>query len=597
MLFNSFDFAIFFAIVYCLYWAMGRKYHAQNALLLVSSFLFYGWWDVRFLYLFVLTTVVDFVCALMIARGEVGRWQRLIVSLVLMGAAFLCVTVQWHAANFPLALVHPRLIDWPTFLPHDRFPWLVLFGTATAVAAGNLLYPWLKCLGEERRRRVFIASSVISNLGVLAIFKYFNFFAETFASAVHAAFNVTPSAWTLHLVLPVGISFYTFQSLAYTIDVYRGQIAPVRRYTVLATFLSFFPQLVAGPIERARHVLPQFTRPRTTSLEQFREGAWLIAWGLFKKMVVADNMATIVNQIFGPYDGHHPSHLVPHDGLRMLLGIYAFAMQIYGDFSGYTDIARGVARLLGFELMLNFKLPYFAITPSDFWARWHISLSTWLRDYLYIPLGGNRRGTLKTYRNLFLTMVLGGLWHGANWTFVLWGAFHGVILIIYRVFAPNLDSNLKKTPKPDEAVSRAPRTPVVATYSTLGFLPAPLLDGVVIARFGQGLKRAILMLIMFHLTCIGWLLFRAQSMTAVSVFLRSIVFHPHLSPETIALARDFVFYGWFLIVFQFVQAYMGTLDPVRRFPWFIRLNIWIFIIMALFALTSGEAKSFIYFAF
>ena len=318
-----------------------------------------------------------------------------------------------------MARLHPTLtIDWGNLLPAGGIGWWV-FGSAAVVALMlNGLDGWLISFGERRRRVLFMTASVVSNLTVLGFFKYYNFFADSFVGIAHSLFGMTPSEWTLRIILPVGISFYTFQSLAYTIDVYRKKVDPVEQYLTVATCLSFFPLLVAGPIERPGHLFPQFMKPRSITWERWREGMWLIFWGLFKKVVVADNVATIVKAVFGPYDGSAPSHLVPHDGLRLLIGVYAFAFQIYGDFSGYSDIARGTARLMGFNIMLNFNLPYFATSPSDFWQRWHISLSTWLRDYLYIPLGGNRHGEKKTYRNLSLTMLLGGLWHGAAWTFL-----------------------------------------------------------------------------------------------------------------------------------------------------------------------------------
>jgi alginate O-acetyltransferase complex protein AlgI len=287
-----------------------------------------------------------------------------------------------------------------------------------------------------------------------------------------------------------------------------------------------------------------------------RQGIWLICWGLFKKMVVADNMARIVGDAFGPYDHLAGTAAIPHDGLRLLLGIYAFALQIYGDFSGYTDIARGVSKLFGFDVMLNFNLPYAALSPSDFWRRWHISLSTWLRDYLYIPLGGSRGGIFLTYRNLFLTMLLGGLWHGASWTFVLWGAYHGALLIVYRLL--DLRPEDKNYPR---------------------------------------WANALLWLVMLHLTCLGWLLFRAKNLTTISVFLQSILLHPHGSPEALAAFKSLVFFGWLLLLFQVVQYAMKTLDPMARWYWFIRLNVWILIIMSLLALASAQGTEFIYFAF
>lgn len=273
-------------------------------------------------------------------------------------------------------------------------------------------------------------------------------------------------------------------------------------------------------------------------------------------MVVADNVARIVNETFAPFDNLSSTMAVPEDGMRLLVAVYAFALQIYCDFSGYTDIARGTAKLLGFDIMVNFRLPYFATSPSDFWRRWHISLSTWLRDYLYIPLGGNRKGTFNLYRNLMITMVLGGLWHGAAWTFVLWGGFHGIVLILYRVLGSSSDE------------TRSSRWVSVL----------------------QGL-------LMFHIVCFGWLIFRAQNLTTIGVFVQSIFLHPHWSPEAMTCLKSLVFYSWFLVLFQIVQASIKTLDPMAHLPQFLRLNVWIFVIMSLLSVASKGGQEFIYFAF
>lgn len=274
-----------------------------------------------------------------------------------------------------------------------------------------------------RRRFAVLWISVATNLGILGFFKYYDFFITSAADAL-GAMGVSWNTTTLNFILPVGISFYTFQTLSYTIDAYRRKVPAERNLLTFATFVAFFPQLVAGPIERASHLLPQFRTVRRVSVEAWKTGWYLVAWGLFKKVVIADNLAESVDAVF--------AHNNP-GGLDVSLGVFAFVVQIYCDFSGYTDIARGVARVMGFELRRNFDQPYFAANPNDFWKRWHISLSSWLRDYLYIPLGGNRCGTAKTYRNLMITMLLGGLWHGASWTFVVWGGLHGGALCLHRM--------------------------------------------------------------------------------------------------------------------------------------------------------------------
>ena len=278
---------------------------------------------------------------------------------------------------------------------------------------------------DSRVRRRWLLLSLCANLGILGFFKYFNFFVDS-AAALLSAVGLQPHLPVLRVLLPVGISFYTFQTMSYTIDVYRRQLAPTRSFLDFALFVSFFPQLVAGPIERAGNLLRQFAAPRAVTRPMVESGCFLILAGFFRKLVIADGVAPLVDTVFAA-----PATA---DWLSLACGAAAFALQIYGDFAGYSDIARGVARLLGFELMVNFRQPYLSRSVTEFWRRWHISLSTWLRDYLYIPLGGNRHGTAATYRNLMLTMLLGGLWHGARWNFVVWGGLHGLFLAVHKFF-------------------------------------------------------------------------------------------------------------------------------------------------------------------
>ena len=344
MLFNSLVFPLFFAVVYLLLRLLPAR--GRNPLLLLASYVFYAFWDWRFLSLILLSTGVDFLCGRMLDRGAGGR-------------------------------------------------------------------------------RRWVALSVAVNLTILGTFKYLGFFVEEFA-ALAGHFGLSPSLPVLELVLPVGLSFYTFQSMGYTIDVYRGKVPACRSPLDFALFVAFFPQLVAGPIERASRLLPQIQRPRAITRGDVAEGAQLVLWGYFKKLFVADNLAVLVQRVFEGEPGATSGWLV-------LLAAYAFTWQLYCDFSGYTDIARGLARMMGFELTINFRLPFFASGPRDLWRRWHLSLSGWLRDYLYIPLGGNRRGTLRSHAAMMVTMVLGGLWHGANWTFALWGLYHGLALLVQRL--------------------------------------------------------------------------------------------------------------------------------------------------------------------
>ena len=274
-------------------------------------------------------------------------------------------------------------------------------------------------------RKLLLSLSMTVNLGMLGIFKYFNFFVDNFVDLLDRV-GLAPNTPLLQVLLPVGISFYTFQTMSYTIDAYRGQIAPVRRFVDFATYVSYFPQLVAGPIERARVLLPQITADqRSLSTESVGSGLGLVLMGLVKKVVLADGVAAVADRLYDDPAGAST--------ITALLGIVAFSLQIYGDFAGYTDIARGVSRLLGIELSLNFSQPYLARNITEFWRRWHISLSNWLRDYLYISLGGNRKGTLRTYAHLMITMLLGGLWHGASWNFVVWGGLHGLYLVVHKL--------------------------------------------------------------------------------------------------------------------------------------------------------------------
>jgi len=320
------------------------------------------------------------------------------------------------------------------------------------------------------RRKMFLAFSIMVNMGVLGIFKYFNFFASSLQAAL-GSLGLHPSFPTLHVILPVGISFYTFLSMSYTIDVYRGELKATRNPLDFMLYVAFFPHLVAGPIVRASYLLPQCQRPRVIKRAELENGIWLILMGYVKKVVIADRLAQIVDWSFS-------KPLPPFDNVNTWIVIYAFAFQIYGDFAGYSDIARGVSKLMGFDLVVNFRAPYLVSSPSLFWRHWHISLSTWLRDYLYVSMGGNRQGRWQTYRNLMVTMLLGGLWHGAGLAYVLWGLYHGLLLAAHRWW------------------SEFWRQPALPTASeTAG---------------GRGkLKRIVLVLVFFHITCVGWLLFRA----------------------------------------------------------------------------------------
>lgn len=403
---------------------------------------------------------------------------------------------------------------------------------------------------DAPRRKRLLWLSVASNLSLLGFFKYCNFFIES-ASGVMQLLGLDVSLHTLNIVLPVAISFYTFQALSYTIDVYRGELHPSGTFWDFFLGVLYFPHLVAGPIQRASSLLPQVLQPRHTTRQQWEDGLHLMMWGFFKKMFLADNLAPIVDQIF-----HKPD---PSGG-EVLVGVLAFTFQIYGDFSGYTDIARGVAKIMGFEFGLNFNLPYFARNPSDFWRRWHISLSSWLRDYLYISCGGNRGGEAKTYRNLMITMVLGGLWHGAAWNFVLWGFFHGSLLSVHRHVAPRMD-----------ALERATRLPA-SVWTAL--------------HIGS----------MFAITCYGWLLFRATSLSQITQMTAALA-NPLQGLDLGLLQRI----GWYVLplaVVQWVQWRTGELQFMRLsfIPGWSKPMIYGAMVYAT-AFLGGTPQSFVYFQF
>ena len=471
MVFNSVTFLIFFAVVYGLYVALPPR--AQNRMLLIASYVFYGSWDWRFLSLIVVSTLLDYTCALGIDASA-----------------------------------------------------------------------------ERRTRKAWLAASVAGNLGILGFFKYWGFFVENLHGLL-ATVGIALPVPVLDVVLPVGISFYTFQTMSYTLDVYRGEMPPHRGFLDFALYVSFFPQLVAGPIERARHLLPQVVAPRRIDRERIVTGMWFVLWGYFLKCFVADNLAPIADGVF---EGAGPD-----SALLVLVGLYAFAFQIFGDFAGYSSIAIGIAKLMGFDLMTNFRQPYLVTNPRDFWRHWHISLSTFLRDYLYVPLGGNRGSRVRTARNLSVTMILGGLWHGAAWTFVLWGAFHGALLAGHRAWT---------------RLRPAPRVPA-----------GPWLHALQVAA-------------MFHVTCLGWLLFRATSLTQAGDLLRTLATGPwSLSPEVARAMLDVAFFTLPVLAFQVLETLRGDSLAVLRLPEALRVPAAVLLIEALLIWGAFGGKEFIYFQF
>ena len=403
MLFNSIDFAVFLPIVFILYWFLFKSnLKLQNLLIVVSSYVFYGWWDWRFLSLIVFSTAVDYT---------VGQYLR----------------------------------------------------------------------NEENqlRRKVLLWTSILVNLGFLCLFKYYNFFIDNFTAAF-SFFGTEISASSLDIILPVGISFYTFQTLSYTIDVYKQKLEPTKDIIAFSAFVSFFPQLVAGPIERATNLLPQFYKERKFDYSRAVDGMRQILWGLFKKIVIADNCAQYANEIF--------NNSADYGGSTLILGALFFTFQIYGDFSGYSDIAIGTSRLFGFNLKQNFAFPYFSRDIAEFWRRWHISLSTWFRDYLYIPLGGSRGGAMMKVRNTFIIFIVSGFWHGANWTFIVWGALNAIY------FLPILLTNRNR--KNIDTVASGRLFPSPNEFLSMG------------ATFG--------------LTVIAWVFFRAENMGHAMAYISEI---------------------------------------------------------------------------
>ncbi len=427
-----------------------------------------------------------------------------------------------------------------------RFLGLILLSTVVDFFAGRAIFR----SRSPARRRLFLLTSLGVNLGVLGFFKYFNFFVDS-AATLLGLFNFQPHLPVLYVILPVGISFYTFQTMAYSIDIYRGQMEPVENFRDFALYVCYFPQLVAGPIERPRNLLPALQARRRVTADQFTSGLVLILIGLFRKVVIADGIGGEVDRIFGSYGRASTPELI--------LGIYLFALQIYCDFAGYTGIARGTSRLLGIELMENFNQPYFASNVAEFWRRWHISLSTWLRDYLYIPLGGNRRGTLNTYRNLMLTMLLGGLWHGAAWVFVIWGGLHGLYLVAYRIF------------------SRWRRSPT----ATAG------------ARWTW--SRAAGMILTFHLVLLAWVFFRAPGLRAALEYLQLLFSFREMGDWVAVLPA--LLLPWLLVLAIDIPQYaLGDQVFLRRVPRLARHAL-VALMLLLVLLGAGTRAPFIYFQF
>jgi len=480
MLFNSLDFAIFLPIVFLLYWFVAQNnLKLQNALIVVVSYVFYGWWDWRFLSLIIFSTVVDY-----------------------------------------------------------------------------LIGQKLRTEDKQSKRKILLWISIIVNLGFLGFFKYYNFFLENFVDAF-SLFGIQINVNSLNIILPVGISFYTFQTLSYTIDVYRKKLEPTKDFMAFSAFVCFFPQLVAGPIERATNLLPQFCKKRTFEYNKAVDGMRQILWGLFKKVVIADNCAEFSNQIF--------NNSADMNGSTLVLGAIFFTFQIYGDFSGYSDIAIGTSRLFGFDLKQNFATPYFSRDIAEFWRRWHISLSTWFRDYLYIPLGGSKGGTWMKVRNTFAIFLISGFWHGANWTFVIWGALNAIY------FLPLLLTNNNRK-----------NLSVVA-------------EGKLLPSF----RELIAMLTTFVLTVFAWIFFRAENISHAfsyigEIFSKSFFHAPNfLNLKLILLILFFMFIEWYGRQDQYGLKNLGA-----KWNKILRWMLFFFLIFVIYFFGNFQKNSeFIYFQF
>lgn len=479
MLFNSIDFAIFLPIIFILYWFVTNKnLKLQNLLIVIASYIFYGWWDWRFLSLILFSTVIDFLIGISLSKQE-----------------------------------------------------------------------------NKNKRKMLLWTSILINLGFLGFFKYYNFFLDNFITAF-SFFGTDINANSLNIILPVGISFYTFQTLSYTIDVYKRKLEPTKEFIAFSAFVSFFPQLVAGPIERATNLLPQFYTKRHFDYSKAVNGMRQILWGLFKKIVIADNCAQYANIIF--------NNSSEYSGSTLVLGAIFFTFQIYGDFSGYSDIAIGTSRLFGFNLKQNFAFPYFSRDIAEFWRRWHISLSTWFRDYLYIPLGGSRGGPWNKIRNVFIIFFVSGFWHGANWTFIVWGALNALYFL--PVFITNNNRNN--------------------------------LDVVAQGRHLPCVREFLLMSLTFGLTVFAWIFFRAENLGHAfkyisQIFSSSIFSIPELRPRNITL------FICFLIAIEWVgRNNKFALENLHfRCPRIIRYFTYIFLATAILLFSGGKEQAFIYFQF
>ncbi len=480
MLFNSVDFAIFLPVVFFLYWFVtDRNLKAQNLLIVVASYFFYGVWDWRFLFLIFTSSIVDFIIGLQLVRA-----------------------------------INPL------------------------------------------KKKMFLWVSLLVNLGTLGFLKYFNFFLESFISAF-SLFGAEIKVNSLHILLPVGISFYTFQTMSYTIDVYKGRLQPSKDLISFLAFVSFFPQLVAGPIERATNLLSQFHNKRLFNYQRAMDGIHQMLWGLFKKVVIADSCAEFANQVFNNSANMNSSTLI--------LGAVFFTFQIYGDFSGYSDIAIGTARLFGFNLMQNFSVPYFSRDIAEFWRRWHISLTTWFRDYIYIPLGGSRGSTSLRIRNTFIIFLISGLWHGANWTYVTWGGINAVYFLPLLLTKKNRNN----------------------------------LDTIAKGRLCPNLREVFQVMVTFCLTVFAWIFFRAENIPHAIHYIKGIFNSSILELPSIISIKLIIVIAFVCLMLVFEWFGRSNRHPLRfksSQPKIINYLI-VTTLIVIIIFFSGSSQNFIYFQF
>lgn len=485
MLFNSIEYLFFLPLVFLIYWTIGYarindslKLRMQNAFVVGASYVFYGWWDWRFLILIAFTSLCSYASGLLINKS----------------------------------LTQPSL---------------------------------------KGRSKLWLWLNIIINLGILGVFKYYDFFVSEFG----ALFGVNTESLLLRVILPVGISFYTFQALSYSIDVYRGNIKPTKDIIAFFAYISFFPQLVAGPIERATNLLPQFLQNRKFSYEQGVDSMRQILWGLFKKIVIADNCAMYVDQVWSTYG--------TQSGSTLLLASILFTFQIYGDFSGYSDIAIGTAKLFGIKLMRNFNNPYFSRDIAEFWRRWHISLTSWFRDYVYIPLGGSRVGKWKIVRNTFVIFLVSGIWHGANWTFLAWGAYHAVLFLPLIL----MGTNRKYTNQVAEG------------------------------RLLPSWREALQMLVTFGLVVFGWIIFRAETIGQAWEIMKGIFDLSLLTmPMVISGLKRTLFFITVMLIVEWVDRNEEHGFALKRLPQWARI-VAIYVLILCMMEFMGNSQSFIYFQF